>query len=236
MKQGMHGLDVGCGVGGPMRVIARHSGAQLTGITINEYQVKRANEHNRRMGLSEQCTVVQGTFLEMPFEENTFDGAVCIESACHSPSQRDIYKQVYNVLKPGAHFASYEWLTTENYDPKNKEHVDTIADINEGNALPGIRTIEDVRKAAKEVGFEVEKAVNVAKEAEVPWQRAMKSARMSAYVTHMITWAMEKVRCAPKGTLAVHELLLKAAVALEKAGDLDIFTPMYLVVLKKPSS
>jgi 24-methylenesterol C-methyltransferase len=114
--------------------------------------------------------------------------------------------------------------------------VDTIADINEGNALPGIRTIEDVRKAAREVGFEVEKAVNVAKEAEVPWQRAMKSTRMSAYVTHMITWAMEKVRCAPKGTLAVHELLLKAAVALEKAGDLDIFTPMYLVVLKKPSS
>lgn len=235
LKAGMHGIDVGAGVGGPLRVIAQHSKAKMTGITINEYQVQRAEEHNKRMGLSEQCHVVQGSFLEMPFEQNTFDAGVCIESACHSPVLRDIYQQVYNVLKPGAKFASYEWLTTDKYDPSNQQHVDTVADINEGNALPGIRTIEDVKKAAEEVGFQVVKCEDVAQEAEIPWQRAMRSARMSAYITHAMTWVMEKVGWAPKGTLAVHELLLKAAIALERAGDWGIFTPMYLVVLQKPS-
>lgn len=39
LKPGMKCLDVGCGVGGPMRTIAAVSGAHITGITINQYQV-----------------------------------------------------------------------------------------------------------------------------------------------------------------------------------------------------
>jgi len=37
-------LDCGCGVGGPMRNIARFTGANVTGITINQYQVKRITD------------------------------------------------------------------------------------------------------------------------------------------------------------------------------------------------
>jgi hypothetical protein len=40
LKPGMRCLDVGCGVGGPMRTIAAVSGAHVTGITINQYQVR----------------------------------------------------------------------------------------------------------------------------------------------------------------------------------------------------
>ena len=40
MKPGMRALDVGCGVGGPMRNMAIFSGAKIDGITINEYQVR----------------------------------------------------------------------------------------------------------------------------------------------------------------------------------------------------
>src|SRR5688572_14899787 len=35
---GMRVLDVGCGVGGPMRSIARFSGAHVTGVNLSEYQ------------------------------------------------------------------------------------------------------------------------------------------------------------------------------------------------------
>jgi len=40
LKPGMRALDVGCGVGGPMRNMAIFSGAHIDGITINQYQVK----------------------------------------------------------------------------------------------------------------------------------------------------------------------------------------------------
>lgn len=36
-------LDVGCGIGGPMRNIAKFSQAHVTGITLNEYQVGPAD-------------------------------------------------------------------------------------------------------------------------------------------------------------------------------------------------
>lgn len=39
LKPGQKVLDVGCGVGGPMRAVAQYSRAHVTGITINDYQV-----------------------------------------------------------------------------------------------------------------------------------------------------------------------------------------------------
>lgn len=52
LKPGMKALDCGCGVGGPMRTIAAVSGAHVTGITINEYQVNRAKSHNAKVRLN----------------------------------------------------------------------------------------------------------------------------------------------------------------------------------------
>jgi len=40
------------------------------------------------------------------------------------------------VLKPGSYFASYEWVSTEKYDPNNKDHVRIMDEINYGNGLP----------------------------------------------------------------------------------------------------
>lgn len=46
---GMRILDVGCGVGGPMRIIAASTGAHITGITISEYQVERCKALNLKV-------------------------------------------------------------------------------------------------------------------------------------------------------------------------------------------
>jgi hypothetical protein len=40
LKPGAKVIDVGCGIGGPMRNIARFTGWDITGVTVNEYQVR----------------------------------------------------------------------------------------------------------------------------------------------------------------------------------------------------
>lgn len=40
------------------------------------------------------------------------------------------------MLKPGARYVSYEWVTTKLYDPNNADHVAIIDEINWGNGLP----------------------------------------------------------------------------------------------------
>jgi len=237
LKPGMNALDVGCGVGGPLRNIVKHTGGYVTGITINDYQVERCNKLNKDAGLEGKCEVRQGNFMDLTkvFKGETFDGAYAIEAACHASVTADLYKQVFAVLKPGALFSSYEWLRTDKYDKNNKEHVECVDGIAEGNALPEVRTIEDCIAAAKEAGFEVQYTFDRATTGGVPWQQAMKSARRSAYITHVLTGALELVGFAPKGTQDVHKMLLKAAVNLEKGGDLGVFSPMYLIVMKKPA-
>jgi len=48
-------LDVGCGVGGPMRNLAAFTGADITGVTINHYQVRVATKYNAQKGLDKTC-------------------------------------------------------------------------------------------------------------------------------------------------------------------------------------
>jgi len=60
LKEGMTALDAGCGVGGPLLNIAKHSKASVTGITINEYQVNKANGYIAKSKLPGTCRVVQG--------------------------------------------------------------------------------------------------------------------------------------------------------------------------------
>lgn len=52
LAPGKKALDAGCGVGGPMRTIAACTGAQIVGLTINDYQVERATHHNKQVTLT----------------------------------------------------------------------------------------------------------------------------------------------------------------------------------------
>uniref|UniRef100_A0A0E0HLX8 SAM-dependent methyltransferase Erg6/SMT-type domain-containing protein n=1 Tax=Oryza nivara TaxID=4536 RepID=A0A0E0HLX8_ORYNI len=59
VKPGMKVLDVGCGIGGPLREIAKFSLASVTGLNNNEYQITRGKELNRVAGVSGTCDFVK---------------------------------------------------------------------------------------------------------------------------------------------------------------------------------
>ncbi|KAL7532734.1 hypothetical protein ACHAXR_004811 [Thalassiosira sp. AJA248-18] len=160
-------LDVGCGIGGPMRNICKFTGADVTGLTLNQYQVHRGNElcradaHFRNddmenNGLPEvRCRSVQGDFMKQPFEPSSFDAAYAIEATCHAPDRVRCYAEVYRVLKPGAIFACYEWCLTDRYDEENPEHVSIKKQIEEGDGLPDIASTHHCLTALKKAGFEI---------------------------------------------------------------------------------
>lgn len=111
-----HVLDVGCGIGGPMRHIAKFLQCKITGITLNPYQVNRGNELSQAdKFVADKCKSVQGDFMHQPFKNEEFDAAYAIEATCHAPDRVKCYKEVFRVLKPGAKFALYEWCMTDKY-------------------------------------------------------------------------------------------------------------------------
>lgn len=90
----------------------------LPQVTLNEYQVKRANHLCKQLGLDKTCRSVQGDFMKLStiFAKGSFDGAYAIEATCHAPERRGVYGEIFKVLKPGAYFATYEWCLTDLYD------------------------------------------------------------------------------------------------------------------------
>ncbi|KAK9755113.1 hypothetical protein RND81_01G003200 [Saponaria officinalis] len=236
VKPGQKIVDVGCGVGGPMRAIAAHSQAHVVGITINEYQVNRAKIHNKKAGLDHLCEVVCGNFLEMPFSDNSFDGAYSIEATCHAPKLEDVYSEVYRVLKPGSMFVSYEWVTTDKYDGENAEHRDIIQGIERGDALPGMRNYTDIAVAAKKVGFEVVAEKDLAKPPAKAWWSRLKMGKLSYWRNHVIVTVLAAIGVAPKGTVDVHEMLFVTAGHLTRGGETGIFSPMHMILCRKPSN
>jgi sterol 24-C-methyltransferase len=109
-----------------MRNICRFTGMDVTGLTLNQYQVDRGNElcHEQRDTLGDdqlRCRSVQGDFMDMPFVNATFDAAYAIEATCHAPDRVGVYSEIYRVLKPGAIFACHEWCMTDKYIPGQSE-------------------------------------------------------------------------------------------------------------------
>jgi 24-methylenesterol C-methyltransferase len=241
LEPGKVALDVGCGVGGPMRTIAAVSGGKVTGITINEYQVNRAAYHNEKLGLTDQCTAVRGNFLSMPFEDATFDAAYAIEATCHAPTLEDVYKEVFRCLKPGSLFVTYEWVTTPEYDPKNKAHVAIADEIIIGNGLPKLNSWKEAEEAGKNVGFKVLQSRNLAIKPDgtlTPWWTRLSPSldrfKAKANINHALVSVAEFLRIAPSGMVKVHQMLVDTGIALIEGGEQGLFTPMHMLVFKKP--
>jgi sterol 24-C-methyltransferase len=75
LRPGMRVLDVGCGVGGPAREIARFSDVRIVGLNNNEFQIGRARRYTKEAGLEDQVQFVKGDFMKLSeqFGENSFD-------------------------------------------------------------------------------------------------------------------------------------------------------------------
>jgi sterol 24-C-methyltransferase len=243
LKEGMKCLDVGCGVGGPYRNIAIFSGAQITGITINQYQVNIGNKYNANLGLSHLCKSVQGDFQNLPFDDNTFDGAYQIEATCHSPDRVKCFSGIYRVLKKGAKFAGYEWVMLDQYDPNNTDHVRIKEGIEVGNALPTLVHYSDIVKAMKAAGFDDIEYFDANRGShspdEIPWYETLtgkmslsgfRMTHLGRLCTHTMVFLLESLFIAPAGSTQISALLNATAVDLVDGGRAAIFTPSFFFV------
>lgn len=242
-QPGMTIIDLGCGVGGPMRAIARFTGANIIGINNNAYQIKRGTAQTEEAGLSHLCRFQKSDFMALDFKDNSLDGAYAIEATCHAPDKVACFREIARVLKPGASFVGYEWCMTDKYDPSNPEHQQIKKWIEEGDGLPDIAHTSEVIAALEAAGFDVVEYKDVGEvEAHnsVPWYstfdasgfslQALKNFRASPLgiaVTHTMLTVLEFLRLAPKGSTVTHTFLTNASKGLVRGGKTGVFTPMF---------
>lgn len=246
-------LDVGCGVGGPAREICKFSGANITGLNNNDYQIERATQYAKKEGLAHKLNYVKGDFMQMSFEDNSFDAVYAIEATVHAPSLDGIYSEIFRVLKPGGVFGVYEWLMTDAYDNNNPHHREIRLGIEQGDGISNMEKIEVALAAMKAAGFELELNEDLAdRPDEFPWYwplsgelkymqsiwdfpTLVRMTKLGRGIVHKFVGALEMINLAPRGTQKTADSLAVAADCLVAGGREKLFTPMYLMVARKPA-
>ncbi len=235
--------DLGCGIGGPMRNIARFSKAHVTGVNTNEFQLKRANKLNEQYKLTHLTSTVKSDFMHLPFEADSYDAAYQIEAFCHAPDKKAVYAEAFRVLKPGGLFAGYQWCSMPGYQKTDPKQAAIIFGIEKGNGVPVIEDFETEVEAARAAGFEVLAAYDKGNDDDIPWYDSLaghwtltgfKHTPAGRYVSDWMVWGLEKCWVAPAGSSAVHHLLCQTADDLVAGGRQKIFTPMFFMLLRKP--
>ncbi len=247
LAPGMKVLDVGCGVGGPMRAIARFSGASIEGVNNNDYQLEKVREYNDAAGLAQLCSGFKGDFMNLDVPAQSYDAAYAFEATCHAPDKAKVYREIYDALKPGASFAAYEWCMTSGYDPNNLEHRRIKHGIAEGDSLPDISTVPETLGALEEAGFEVIDAYDASStsDPETPWYLplvgetssllAIRRGRVGRFLARRTIRTLEALRIAPEGSADVSRMLGAAAESLIAGGEQRIFTPNYFLLVRRPA-
>lgn len=110
-------LDVGCGIGGTSRYLAKKLsvGSSVTGITLSDKQVQRATLLAKQQGVSNADFLVMDA-LNMTFADNSFDYVWACESGEHMPDKKKYVEEMIRVLKPGGKIVIATWCQRDEGD------------------------------------------------------------------------------------------------------------------------
>lgn len=94
-------LDVGCGIGRHSLFLAQ-SGFEVCGVDASEAGLAHAKDRAAEAGVN--ITYKQASFYELPFDNNTFDGAIAWNVLYHGDGEiaHRAIQEIHRILRPGA--------------------------------------------------------------------------------------------------------------------------------------
>lgn len=110
-------LDVGCGIGGPSRFLAHRFGCRVSGIDLTPAFIEVARMLVSRLKLEHLVDYRQGSALDLPFADASFDLVWTQNVAMNIQDRRRYYGELRRVLKPGGRIGISEVMAGPNGTP-----------------------------------------------------------------------------------------------------------------------
>ena len=101
-------LDVGCGIGGSARILARDYGLDVLGISISEAQIARARALTPT-SLASRCRFAVMDALDLDLTDCSFAAVWSVEASPHMPDKQRYADELLRVLRPGGRLAVADW-------------------------------------------------------------------------------------------------------------------------------
>ncbi|UCH17176.1 MAG: class I SAM-dependent methyltransferase [Burkholderiales bacterium] len=101
-------LDIGAGLAGSARLLASSVGCRVDCIEMSPDYCVGAVLLNRLTGLEDRIKVHEGSALELPFADDSFDVVWMQNVGMNIADKRTLYEEISRVLKPGGRYAFQE--------------------------------------------------------------------------------------------------------------------------------
>ena len=144
-----HLLDVGCGLGGASRYVAKRYGCRVTGVDLTREYVETGSELCSWVGLADQIALEQGNAMELTCSDCVFDKAYMLHVGMNIADKQRLTAELYRVLKPGGILAIYDVMRVGDGDLMFP--VPWASTESESAVSPP----EEYRDALRAAGFEV---------------------------------------------------------------------------------
>jgi ubiquinone/menaquinone biosynthesis C-methylase UbiE len=114
--QHMKVLDVGCGIGGPARMLAAECNCQVWGVDMSHEFITTAQKLSELVGLGSKTTFLQGDALDLPFSDGTFDLVWTQHVQMNIEDKRNFYSEINRVLRKNGVFIYYDIFIVDGED------------------------------------------------------------------------------------------------------------------------
>ncbi|MBC8442457.1 MAG: class I SAM-dependent methyltransferase [Deltaproteobacteria bacterium] len=101
-------LDAGCGIGGSSRLLAKQFNCRVVGVDLAEKFIESAIFLTQCTQLENLVSFQQGSVLDLPFENNTFDAILCQHILMNIEDKSTAVKEFFRVLKPDGKLMLHE--------------------------------------------------------------------------------------------------------------------------------
>ena len=240
LRGGDQALDVGCGVGGMLRHVARQTSTHVTGITLGENEVAQANHLIEGDGLAERCNVVQGDCQAMPFGPSTFDGVYAVYALKYYPDLSRVMGEIHRVLKPGGRFVAYCLCKSRKFDPSSAADTKLTGDFEYSTAMPSLQTVQGIVASAEKSGLKCVAEEDIS-DGELTWYsywvgNPLLPWAVSSRIVYGLARTAEAIRILPPGFAKFNDTFLAGTLRhIIRGGKTGILTGSALLTFERPA-
>lgn len=104
---GQRVLDIGCGAGHTLNLLAQEYGVRVTGVDLSMQLLRRARLHGTQSDQAERAQLINADGGNLPLSTGAFDCAIVESILVHADAEQ-ILAEAYRVLAPGGRLGANE--------------------------------------------------------------------------------------------------------------------------------
>ncbi len=109
-------MDLGGGFGGSGRHLAKNTGCHVTVLNLSEVENEYGRALNKQQGLEHLVEIIDGSFEEVPFPDESFHVVWSQDAFLHSEDREKTIREAARILKKGGDLIFTDPMQTENCD------------------------------------------------------------------------------------------------------------------------